>query len=135
MSRGVNVYYVLTILTVPLFMTGAARAADNDAGMLAFNNHCRQCHSYKEGDNRLGPSLYGVVGRKAGTARNYGNYSDGVKNSGMTWTPELIDKWITDPEAVVPDNNMKPFPGVADAKQRADIIAFLKSDTQAGGTH
>lgn len=128
---------LIVALAAPALAAQTAHAADSDAGMLAFNNHCRQCHSYKEGDNRLGPSLYGVVGRKAGTAKGYGNYSDGVKNSGMTWTPEELDKWIANPEAVVPDNNMKPFPGVADAKQRAAIIAFLKSDTQqsSGGTH
>jgi cytochrome c len=94
---------------------------------------CRQCHSYKQGDNRLGPSLYGVVGRKSGTAPSYGNYSDSLKNAGITWTPEQLEKWIADPEAVVPNNNMKPYPGVADADQRRQIVEFLKSDTQLDG--
>ena len=53
----------------------SASAAENDAGMLAFNNHCRQCHSYKKDDNRLGPSLYGVVGRKAGSLTWAGLYN------------------------------------------------------------
>ena len=111
----------------------ASFAAGKDAGMLAFNNHCRQCHSYKQGDNRLGPSLYGVVGRKSGTAPSYGNYSDSLKNAGITWTPEQLEKWIADPEAVVPNNNMKPYPGVADADQRRQIVEFLKADTQRDG--
>ncbi len=126
--RGLSLGAVFAALTAT-----ASLAAENDAGMLAFNNHCRQCHSYKQGDNRLGPSLYGVVGRKAGTAPKYGNYSDSLKNSGITWTPEQIDKWITNPEAVVPNNNMKPFPGVADAEQRTAIISFLKSDAPSDG--
>lgn len=111
---------------------GAASAAPtgDDSGMLAFNNHCRQCHSYKKDDNRLGPSLYGVVGRKAGSVPNFGNYSSSLQASGITWTPEILDKWITDPDAVVPGNNMAPpFPGVADEKQRSAIISFLQHDT------
>lgn len=131
-------WYALVATTVVLVgastaasaQTPASEVSANDAGMLAFNNHCRECHSYKQGDNRLGPSLYGVVGRKAGTEPGYGNYSSSVKNSGLTWTPELLDKWITNPQSVAPDNNMAPpYPGLADAKQRAAIIAFLKSDT------
>ena len=125
-------------LAVALASPLAARAADAagaDAGMLAFNNHCRQCHSYKDGDNRLGPYLYGVVGRKAGTAKGYGNYSDSLKNSGITWTPEQLDKWITNPQLVVPNNNMSPpYPGLDDAAQRAAIISFLKSDTSSAAT-
>jgi cytochrome c len=112
---------------------GAAPApgqAEIKAGMLAFNNHCRECHSFVKGDNRLGPSLYGVVGRKAGTAPGYSNYSDGVKNAGFTWTPKSIDTWITNPEAVIPDNNMKPFGGISDAAQRRKIIIFLENDTK-----
>ena len=107
----------------------AVSAADADPE-LAFNNHCRQCHSANKGDNRLGPSLFGVVGRKAGSAENYANYSPALKNSGITWTPDQIDKWITNPNAVVSGNNMQPFPGVSDAKEREQIIAYLKSDTQ-----
>lgn len=110
-------------------------ASDSDAGMLAFNNHCRECHSYKDGDNRLGPFLYGVVGRKAGTAKGFGNYSDSLKNSGITWTPELLDQWITNPQTVVPNNNMAPpYPGLDDASQRAAIISFLKTDTSSAAT-
>jgi cytochrome c len=111
---------------------GHSYADDAEAGLLAFNNHCRQCHSYKKDDNRLGPSLHGVVGRKAGTMQGFANYSDSLKNSKITWTEDQIDKWITNPEALVPNNNMKPFPGVADAEQRKQIIAFLKSEGGAG---
>ncbi len=120
----------LLVLLIGPSCAGSAATDDPDAGMLAFNNHCRQCHSYIKGDNRLGPSLYGVVGRKAGTAPGYGNYSDSVKNSGITWTPENIEKWITNPEAFIPNNNMKPFGGVADADVRRKIISFLAADTK-----
>jgi cytochrome c len=108
-----------------------AKAADgNDAGMLAFNNHCRQCHSYDKGDERLGPSLNGVVGRKAGSEGKFA-YSDSLKNSGITWTPDQLDKWITNPNALVPNNNMGAiFAGLNDSDQRKKIIAFLQSDTK-----
>jgi cytochrome c len=106
-----------------------ARAADADPE-LAFNNHCRECHSAKKDDNRLGPTLYGVVGRKAGTIATFGGYSPGVKDSNITWTPDLLDQWIADPNKVVSGNNMAPpFPGVADPAERKQIIAYLKSDT------
>lgn len=110
---------------------GRASAAGDDAGMLAFNNHCRQCHSYMKADNRLGPSLYGVVGRKAGSLKSYNNYSQALQNSGITWTPENLDKWIAKPDAVVSGNNMGTiFSGLDDANARKSIIDFLKTGTQ-----
>jgi cytochrome c len=103
-----------------------AHAADSDLE-LAFNDHCRECHSFLKDDNRLGPSLYGVVGRKAGTEPGF-SYSMSVKGSGITWTPANLDKWIADPDALIPGNDMSPpFTGVADPKTRQQIIAFLKT--------
>ena len=121
-------------LMIPLALTVCAypqivRAADADPE-LAFNNHCRQCHSVKQGDSRLGPSLFAVVGNKAGSDKAFPNYSPALKNSGITWTPEQLDKWIANPDAVISGHNMQPFPGVSDGKTREQIIAYLKSDTQ-----
>jgi cytochrome c len=97
---------------------------------IQFNGHCRECHSFDKGDNRLGPSLYGVVGRKAGTVPGF-NYSDSIKGSNIVWDEATLDKWITDPGAVIPGNNMAAlFGGIEDASIRAKIIAFLKQDTQ-----
>jgi len=97
-------------------------------GKISFNTFCRTCHSWIKGDNRLGPSLYAVVGRKAGTAPNYALYSAGMKASGIVWTEDMIDKWITDPYKILPETNMKPFPGVPDPNTRKKIIAFLASN-------
>ena len=120
---GLPICVTLIALTVP------ALAADDDPE-LAFNNHCRECHSAVKDDNRLGPTLYGVVGRKAGTVATFGGYSPGLKDSGITWTPDVLDQWIANPNAVVSGNNMAPpYPGVADAAERKQIIAYLKSDT------
>ncbi len=95
-------------------------------GKLAFNNFCRTCHSAKKDDNRLGPSLQGIVGAKAGQAPGYANYSQSLKQSGITWNDSTLDRYIENPEAVVPNNNMKPYAGIADPALRKKIIEYLK---------
>jgi cytochrome c len=70
-----------------------------------------------------------VIGRKAGTAPGYSNYSQALKSSGITWDEATLDEFIMNPDAVVPNNNMKPFKGVTDETARAKIIAFLKSQS------
>ena len=110
-------------------LCGTAQAQDDArAAQLAFNNHCRTCHVTNEGDNRLGPSLYGVVGREAGSAPGY-SYSSAMADAGFVWDEAAIERFITNPEAVVPGNNMKPFSGVADAAERAKIVAHLKAES------
>ena len=98
------------------------------SGQLAFNNACRTCHSVKEGDNRLGPNLYKVLGRKAGSLPNYG-YSAAMKNAEFVWDKGKLDQFIADPDAVVRDNRMKPYGGLASADTRAKVIAYLESAT------
>jgi len=95
----------------------------------AFNNHCRTCHSVKEGDNRLGPSLHNIYGAKAGASSTYANYSQGMKTSGVIWNEETLDKFIENPEQVVANNNMKPYKGIPDPAVRKQIIDFLKSQS------
>jgi len=107
-----------------LLAVSAPTASANEA---AFNNNCRTCHSVKANDNRVGPSLHEVVGRKAGSAPGFNGYSQGMKNSGITWDKATLDKFIENPEAVVHNNAMKPFKGVPDESVRAGIIEFLGS--------
>lgn len=102
-----------------------AAAGGGDGGEEAYNNACRTCHSIKPGDNRLGPSLSGIVGKKAGGESCY-QYSPSLKDSGVTFDEATLDKFITNPDGVVPGNNMKPYTGISDAALRAKIIAFLK---------
>ena len=98
----------------------------------AFNNHCRTCHSVKEGDNRLGPSLHNIHGAKAGSSTGYAGYSQGLKSSGVVWDDATLDKFIENPDQVVPNNNMKPYKGIADPAVRKEIVEFLrKSSKQA----
>ncbi|MBS0240010.1 MAG: c-type cytochrome [Proteobacteria bacterium] len=114
------------LLALPLVFAQAAVAVD-EASQEAFNNNCRTCHSWKKGDNRLGPSLHGVVGRKAGSAEGFG-FSQSLQKSGVTWDEDSLDRFIANPEGLIPNNNMKPFTGIADAGTRKKIIDFLKSN-------
>ena len=114
---------VLAMAAMPL---SAASAADENLE-ITFNDHCRECHSFVKDDNRLGPTLYGVVGRKAGTQPGFG-YTQSLKDSGVTWDEKTLDQWIANPNAVIPGNGMSPpYGGVADPKIRAKIIAYLKT--------
>ena len=91
-----------------------------------YNNHCRTCHSLKAGDQRQGPSLHGIFGAKAGS-KDYAGYSEGLKNSGLTWDEATLDQFIANPDQVIPNNKMKPYTGLTDANVRKQIIEHLKS--------
>jgi cytochrome c len=93
------------------------------SGSDVFAQECAECHSLREGKNKKGPSLFAVVGRKAGSVADF-NYSDAMKTSGLTWTPSQIDAYVSHPRTVVPEGKMK-YDGLADAQARADLIAFL----------
>ena len=102
--------------------------ADAAAGQQAFNNACRTCHTMKDGDNRQGPHLHGIVGRKAGSLSGYG-YSSAMKEAGFAWDADKLERFMANPDAVVSGNTMKPYSGLASADDRAKIIAFLQSGT------
>lgn len=85
---------------------------------------CRACHQIgPTAKNAVGPVLNGVVGRKAGTYPGY-KYSDANEKSGITWTPEELDKYLENPQKVVPKTKMI-FPGIKDEQKRKDVIAYL----------
>jgi len=106
----------------------ARKGADTEAGQLTFNNACRTCHTTKEGDNRLGPNLHNIIGRKAGSLPNYG-YSSAMKGADFVWDKEKLDRFIAKPDEIVPGNNMKPYGGLTSAEDRAKVIVFLESPT------
>jgi len=122
----------LPIRTVSLLVVGSivalgaalpARAADVRHGAKVFRSQCAECHSTKAGKNKTGPSLFGVVGRRAGSVPRY-VYSKAMKNSGLTWTEERLDGYLTAPRKAVPGCKMK-YRGLKDRAARADLIAFL----------
>lgn len=103
----------------------AAVAADAAHGEEVYNSRCIACHSPDA--NRVGPKHRGVVGRTAGTVPDF-NYSKAVKSSGVVWSEETLDKWLTNPQAFIPGQRMN-FK-VADPADRTDMIAYLKTLTQ-----
>ncbi len=86
---------------------------------------CMSCHTVQEGQNRVGPSLYGIVGRNAGSVEGF-NYSDANANSGITWTEEIMFEYLEAPQGYMPGTRMI-FPGLPVAQERADVIAYLQS--------
>ena len=100
------------------------QAAEPASEQQAFNNACRTCHIMREGDNRLGPNLHKVVGRKAGSLSGY-SHSSAMKEADFVWDEAKLDRFIANPDEVVPGNNMKPYGGLASKEERAKIVAFL----------
>ena len=110
-------------LFVMLQLAGVARADGNAARGEARFQDCAACHRLEAGANHVGPSLHDIFSRKAGELADF-RYSPAIKRSGITWTPETLDKFITDPQAVVPANRM-PYAGMVNASDRADLIEYL----------
>ena len=88
---------------------------------------CQTCHSIEAGVNKIGPSLHGVVGRKASTIAGF-NYSAANHASGITWTEEKLFQYLEKPQRVVPGTKMT-FAGFSDPQKRADVIAYLKTNS------
>ncbi|HEY1638793.1 MAG TPA: cytochrome c family protein [Rhizomicrobium sp.] len=110
-------------IALAVSFAGPAPAANIANGKALFSR-CAACHTAdKGGPNGLGPNLYGVIGRKAGSKKDF-SYSASMRNSGIVWTNQKLDAYITHPSDVVPGNRMA-FAGLPDAKQRADLIAWL----------
>lgn len=121
------------MLKASAFVAAVAPAAAQPAGDPAAGkvvaNKCAICHSFAAGENKLGPSLAGVVGRKSGQIANY-NYSPAMKTSNLTWDATELDKYLTSPKSVVAGTKMI-FPGLPSATDRANVIAYLASNTGA----
>jgi cytochrome c len=129
MMSGLCLAVAVTALMA--FGGSAFAAGDAEKGKADFAK-CAICHQIGPGAKTLvGPELNGIVGRKVASVADYTMYSAGMKklgDSGLVWTEENIDKWIADPKAMIPDSPMAlVFQGIPDANERADIIAYLKT--------
>jgi cytochrome c len=124
-KRAARGTFALGALALTCF-AGAAQA-DGDAakGNAAFVRQCAICHtSDKGGDNRFGPNLFGIVGRKAGTVTGFG-YTNAFKNrANWEWTEDAIGGWMMFPSTMVPGTAMGVFQGIAE-KDRDDLVAYL----------
>jgi cytochrome c len=120
-----NVSRYATVLTLMagLAISSTAHAQDAAAGEAVFKRQCSICHSPVAGKNMVGPSLFGVIGRTAGTVPGF-HYSPANKTSGITWDAAKLDPYLTNPREVVPGTIMA-FAGLKDAQQRANLIGYL----------
>lgn len=99
-------------------------ASTADAKPAAFAQ-CATCHAVEKGKNGVGPSLAGIVGRKAGTVAGFA-YTDANRNSGLTWDETTLDTYLTNPMKMVPGTSMT-YAGMPDAAKRKDLIDYLKT--------
>src|SRR5262249_24191835 len=104
--------------------TSAARAEGNAARGEELYDDCIACHPVEAGVHGIGPTLHGIVGRKVGEIADY-RYSRALRLSGITWTVEALDTFISDPQARVPANGM-PYAGMPAARARPALIAYLQ---------
>ena len=120
-----NLLKIAAIAASVAFVGAVPALAEGDAvaGKAVFNQ-CKACHQVgPEAKNGVGPTLNGIVGRKAGEGASY-NYSDANKNSGLTWDEATLRAYLTDPKAKVPGTKMI-FPGIKREKQLDDLMAYL----------
>ncbi|HWE73555.1 MAG TPA: c-type cytochrome [Stellaceae bacterium] len=117
-SRGAA-FAALTLIAV----ASSASVARADDGPTVFNDNCAVCHSTEAGVDKLGPSLAGVVGRPSASLKEY-PYSDAMQKAGVTWTKLVLDKYLTDPQAMVKGTKML-FTGVKNGKDRKALIDYL----------
>jgi cytochrome c len=126
-SFAINLLGFCLLCSLGLTLATAQADEASDAGAAQFKKSCGTCHTVDPtAPPRQGPNLHKVVGRPAGTVKGFKYSAAFVKAApGITWTPDMIDKWITDPQQVVPGAVMLYHQSDADKRQL--IIGFLKS--------
>jgi cytochrome c len=114
-------------MLVATTFTSQVRGADVERGKAVFEQ-CAACHSLDGAGDYDGPTLKGVIGRKAGSLEDY-RYSAAMKRSDVVWDAATLDQYVADPQAFIPGNRMA-FAGINDKTQRDDLIAFLAVATK-----
>src|ERR1700726_4939009 len=120
-----NCHMRRTVIAGLLLAGSATAAADPAAGEKIFKAQCGICHAVVAGQNRIGPTLFGVVGRPAGSVPGF-NYTADHKKLGVTWDAANLDKYLANPRAMVPDTSMV-YAGLKDDTERADLVAYLET--------
>jgi cytochrome c len=117
--------FAIAALAAAVLPGGAAWAGDAEAGARVFRTQCGACHVVEAGKNRVGPSMFGIVGRVSGTVEGF-RYSAANKDAHLTWTPEVLDKYLVNPRETIPGTTMA-YVGLKNPTQRADLIAYLET--------
>jgi cytochrome c len=112
------------LLLGPVVGPRTAHAGDPSAGKDVFRAECSECHSIREGRNKKGPGLFGIVGRQAGSLPDY-HYTDALKRAGWVWTPQKLQWYLSQPAREANPGTRMKYDGLDDAEQRDDLISFL----------
>ena len=120
MNRNLVAFSIVALGSLALTAPASADAAK---GEVVFHR-CQACHSMEEGKNKVGPSLHGVVGRKAASLEGY-NYSDALKKANLTWDEATLTKWLQNPRKLVPGTKMV-FPGLRSEDDIKNVIDYIK---------
>lgn len=130
--KGLYVLAVAVLVTISFGVVVAFSDGNLARGERVFGA-CAACHSLQADQNMTGPSLADLWGRKSGSLPSFNRYSPALKSANIVWNDKTLDEWIADPQHLIAGNQMT-FAGIKDARQRADLLAFLKQATQPGAS-
>jgi cytochrome c len=127
MARTLRVIWPagLAIVFAAASLSGAAYAGDATKGADVFKKMCSSCHTIEKGagNGALGPNLFGVSGRKAASAPNFG-YSPAIRNSGIVWTDDKLKSWVQNPQKLIPGSKMILI-HTPSAEQAEDVVTYV----------
>ena len=119
-----KIYFMIALLSVAWLTMLSTGAVAEEPGETLFKKNCAICHTLEAGKNKIGPSLAGVVGRKAGSVSGF-TYSAANKNSGDIWDAQTLDTYLADPRKFMPGTKMV-FAGLKNPEDRKALIEYLK---------
>ena len=125
MNSFIKSFLIIMGIITFILIFSIANAGDPVKGKKVFRK-CVACHSLQEGKNKMGPPLNNLLGRKAGSVKGY-KYSKAMKNSGVVWDEESLDKFLTKPRKFIPKTKMS-FRGIKKKSLRDDLISFFKNN-------
>ena len=125
MRRSFTLGNASVALVAMIGLCSSALAEDAPLGKKLFHKRCGTCHTAVAGDYRVGPSLFGLIGRTSGQVAGF-DYSFNNRKDKVVWTAEVLENYIADPTHVVPGTKMTVFSGVKDPSERAAIVEYLE---------
>lgn len=126
-SLGKNLRRTVAIAGVTILwasLSPIARAGDPKAGADVFKSECSECHTTRQGKNKKGPSLFGIVGRHAGSIADY-DYSDALKHAQWTWTTDKLHSYLSQPAKQANPGTKMKYGGLDDPRQLDDLLSYL----------